>query len=75
MNNPIDPEAVLNLFAKNVDVGGFAGPIPNSLLARQDLEAEIVKLTDRKTPLRDIMPRVKGEGRAHLWKQSGDYSS
>lgn len=69
MNGTLDPEAVLNMFAKNVNVSGFAGPIPNSLLARQDLEAEIVKLTNRNTPLRDIMPRIRGEGRAHLWNQ------
>lgn len=69
MNNTLDPNAVLNLFAKNVDIGGFAGGIPNSLLARQDLEAEIVKLTNRNTPLRDILPRIRGEGRAHLWNQ------
>lgn len=67
--NPVDPEAILNLFAKNVDVSGYAGPIPNSLLARQDLEAEIVKLTNRNTPLRDTITRIKGEGRAHLWNQ------
>ena len=35
----------------------------------QDLEAAIVKLTFRETPLRDILKRVKGEGRAHLWNQ------
>lgn len=69
MNGKLDPEAVLNLFAKNVDVSGYAGPIPTSLLARQDLEAEIVKLTNRNTPLRDIVPRIRGEGRAHLWNQ------
>lgn len=66
---PYDPEAVLNVFAKDVDVSGYAGPIPTSLLARQDLEAEIVKLTNRNTPLRDIIPRKRGEGRAHLWNQ------
>ncbi len=65
----LDPNQVLDLFAKSVDVAGYAGPIPSSLLARQDLEAEIVKLTNRNTPLRDIIPRVKGEGRAHLWNQ------
>ena len=66
--NQLDPESILNLFAKNVDTS-YAGPIPNSLLARQDLEAEIVKLTNRNTPLRDVMPRIRGEGRAHLWNQ------
>ena len=64
----LDPEAILNLFAKNVDTS-FAGPIPNSLLARQDLEAEIVKLTNRNTPLRDMTARIRGEGLAHLWNQ------
>jgi hypothetical protein len=34
MNGYLDPESILNLFAKNVNVSGFAGPIPNSLLAR-----------------------------------------
>lgn len=67
--NTLDPEQVLNLFAKNVDVSGYAGAIPNSLLSRQDLEAEIVKLTNRNTPLRDLLPRIRGEGRAHLWNQ------
>jgi len=58
----------LERFSKAVDTS-FAGPIPNSLLARQDLEALIVKLTFRETPLRDILKRTKGEGRAHLWNQ------
>ena len=58
----------LDNFKKAVDMG-FAGNIPNSLLARQDLEAAIVKLTYRETPLRDIIKRIKGEGRAHLWNQ------
>lgn len=66
--NPIDPEVVLQFFAKNVDAS-YAGPIPNSLLARQDLEAEIVKLTNRNTPLRDVIGRTRGEGLAHLWNQ------
>ncbi len=65
----LDPEQILNLFAKSVNVSGYAGAIPNSLLSRQDLEQEIVKLTNRNTPLRDIMPRGRGEGRAHLWNQ------
>lgn len=64
-----DPIAVLDMFAKNVDVGGFAGAIPNTLLSRQDLEAEIVKLTNRNTPARDMIKRTRGEGRAHLWNQ------
>jgi len=58
----------LDNFKKAIDMS-FAGNIPNSLLARQDLEAAIVKLTYRETPLRDIIKRVKGEGRAHLWNQ------
>lgn len=58
----------LDRFEKAVDIS-FAGGIPNSILARQDLEAAIVKLTYRETPLRDIVSRVKGEGRAHLWNQ------
>jgi hypothetical protein len=56
----------LDAFEKAVDLS-FAGAVPSSLLARQDLEAAIVKLTYRETPLRDILKRVKGEGRAHLW--------
>jgi len=63
----LDPNQVLDMFAKNVNVSGYAGPIPTSLLARQDLQSEIVKLTNRQTPLRDIIKREKGEGRAHLW--------
>jgi hypothetical protein len=59
-------DKALDTFEKAVDMT-FAGAIPNSLLARQDLEAAIVKLTYRETPLRDIVKRVKGEGRAHLW--------
>ncbi len=58
----------LDRFEKAVDLS-FAGPIPSSLLARQDLEAAIVKLTYRETPLRDVLKRIKGEGRAHLWNQ------
>ena len=64
----LDPEGIMNFFAKNVDAT-YAGPVPNSLLARQDLEAEIVKLTNRNTPLRDIISRTRGEGLAHLWNQ------
>lgn len=63
----VNPDNILDLFAKSVDVAGYAGPIPESLLSRQDLEAEIVKLTNRNTPLRDVTPRERGEGRAHLW--------
>jgi hypothetical protein len=64
----LDPEQVLNIFAKNVDTS-YTGAIPNSLLSRQDLESEIVKLTNRNTPLRDMVKRTRGEGRAHLWNQ------
>ena len=35
----------------------------------QDLEAAIVVLSDRLTPLRDRISRIKGEGLAHLWNQ------
>jgi len=61
-----DIQKALDAFEKAVDMS-FAGGIPSSLLARQDLESAIVKLTYRETPLRDILKRVKGEGRAHLW--------
>jgi hypothetical protein len=58
----------LERFEKTVDTS-FAGPVPNSLLARQDLEAAIVVLSDRMTPFRDRVSRIKGEGLAHLWNQ------
>jgi hypothetical protein len=45
-------------------VHAFAGPIPSSLLARQDLETAIVVLSDRLTPFRDRVTRIKGEGLA-----------
>ena len=61
-----DINKALDMFEKSVDLS-FAGGIPSSLLARQDLEAAIVKLTYRETPLRDVVKRIKGEGRAHLW--------
>ncbi len=61
-------EKALERYAKTVDTS-FAGPIPNSLLARQDLEAAIVVLSDRQTPFRDRVTRMKGEGLAHLWNQ------
>lgn len=61
-------EKALETFEKNVDTS-FAGPIPNSLLARQDLESAIVVLSDRLTPFRDRVSRIKGEGLAHLWNQ------
>ena len=63
-----DINKALDRFEKAVDIS-FAGGIPSSLLARQDLEAALVKLTFRQTPLRDILSRIKGEGRAHLWNQ------
>jgi len=62
-------ERALELVEKDVNIAGFAGPIPNSLLARQDLEAAIVVLSDRQTPLRDRIVRQVGNGAAHLWNQ------
>lgn len=59
-------DKALDRFEKTVNTS-FAGPIPNSLLARQDLEAAIVVLTDRMTPFRDRVTRIRGEGLAHLW--------
>lgn len=61
-------ERALEKFEKTVNTS-FAGPIPNSLLARQDLESAIVVLSDRGTPFRDRVSRMKGEGLAHLWNQ------
>lgn len=61
-------DKALSQFEKNVDTS-FAGPVPNSLLARQDLEQAIVVLSDRLTPFRDRVSRIKGEGLAHLWNQ------
>jgi len=61
-------EKALDQFEKTVNTS-FAGPIPNSLLARQDLEQAIVVLSDRLTPFRDRVTRIKGEGLAHLWNQ------
>jgi len=68
MNDVSRLEKALDTFQKNVDTS-FAGPIPNSLLARQDLEQAIVVLSDRLTPFRDRVSRIKGEGLAHLWNQ------
>jgi hypothetical protein len=61
-------DKALTKFEKTVNTS-FAGPIPNSLLARQDLESAIVVLSDRQTPFRDKVSRMKGEGLAHLWNQ------
>ena len=61
-------DRALDKFSKAVDTS-FAGPVPNSLLARQDLEGAIVVLSDRQTPFRDRVSRIKGEGLAHLWNQ------
>lgn len=61
-------EKALERFEKTVNIS-FAGPTPTSLLARQDLEAAIVVLSDRLTPFRDRVSRIKGEGLAHLWNQ------
>lgn len=61
-------DKALDRFEKTIDTS-YAGPIPNSLLARQDLEAAIVVLSDRGTPFRDRVTRIRGEGLAHLWNQ------
>jgi len=61
-------EKALSSFEKTVDTT-YAGPIPTSLLARQDLESAVVVLSDRLTPFRDRVTRIKGEGLAHLWNQ------
>lgn len=61
-------EKAMERFEKTVNIS-FAGPTPNSLLARQDLESAIVVLSDRMTPFRDRVTRIKGEGLAHLWNQ------
>lgn len=58
----------LDRYEKTINTS-FAGPVPTSLLARQDLESAIVVLTDRGTPFRDKVTRIKGEGLAHLWNQ------
>lgn len=63
MNDVSRLEKALDTFQKNVDTS-FAGPVPNSLLARQDLEQAIVVLSDRLTPFRDRVSRIKGEGLA-----------
>ena len=61
-------EKAIERVEKSVNIS-FAGPTPNSLLARQDLESAIVVLSDRQTPFRDRVSRIKGEGLAHLWNQ------
>lgn len=61
-------DRALERFSKSVDIS-FAGPTPSSLLARQDLESALVVLSDRLTPFRDRVTRIKGEGLAHLWNQ------
>ena len=61
-------DRALERFEKTIDTS-FAGPVPTSLLARQDLEAAIVVLSDRGTPFRDRVTRIRGEGLAHLWNQ------
>lgn len=61
-------EKAISRLEKSVNIS-FAGPTPNSLLARQDLESAIVVLSDRQTPFRDRVSRIKGEGLAHLWNQ------
>lgn len=67
-------DKALSRFEKTVNIS-FAGPVPNSLLARQDLESAIVVLSDRITPFRDRCSRVKGEGLAHLWNQRTSLAS
>jgi hypothetical protein len=69
MNNLTSLEKALDAYFRKTVDSSFAGPIPNSLLARQDLEAALVVLTDRQTPFRDRVTRIKGEGLAHLWNQ------
>ena len=61
-------DKALERYEKSVNIS-YAGPTPNSLLARQDLESAIVVLSDRMTPFRDRVTRIKGEGLAHLWNQ------
>jgi hypothetical protein len=61
-------EKALSSFEKTVDTS-YAGPVPTSLLARQDLESALVVLSDRLTPFRDRVTRIKGEGLAHLYKK------
>ncbi len=61
-------EKAIERVEKSVNIS-FAGPTPTSLLARQDLESSIVVLSDRQTPFRDRVSRIKGEGLAHLWNQ------
>jgi hypothetical protein len=67
-------EKALDSFEKTVDTS-YAGPIPTSLLARQDLESALVVLSDRLTPFRDRVTRIKGEGLAHLWNQRTSLAS
>lgn len=67
-------EKALDSFEKTVDTT-YAGPIPTSLLARQDLESALVVLSDRLTPFRDRVTRIKGEGLAHLWNQRTSLAS
>jgi hypothetical protein len=67
INGKID--SALDKFSKAVNVSGFGGGVANSLLSRQDLESAIVVLSDRQTPFRDRVSRMKGEGLAHLWNQ------
>lgn len=44
-------------------------------MARQDLESALVVLSDRLTPFRDRVTRIKGEGLAHLWNQRTSLAS
>ena len=68
--NMPNTEKALDKFEKNVDVASYIGTTGvGSPLVRQDLEAAVIKLTDRMTPLRDIVKRTQGQGRAHAWNQ------
>ncbi len=64
-------EQALREFQKNVNVSGYIadGSSVGAPLVRQDLEPSVIKLTNRMTPLRDVVKRSQGEGRAHAWNQ------
>lgn len=65
-------EATLERFQKDINVSNVIsadGSNVGSPLVRQDLEPMVLKLTDRMTPLRDVVRRTQGQGRAHAWNQ------